>query len=339
MQPQTALDNTMPQGSVVLVTGANGFIASHVVEALLAAGYKVRGTTRTTSKLATLQARWHKKFGLDSFETVAVEDITKEGAFDMALQGVSGVAHIASPTTFSTNPAEVIEPSVNGTLSILRSAAKVSSIKRFVLTSSSTAALWPKQNVEFDVGEDTWNEESPALASSLPEDHPLKPWHIYSASKTLGERAAWNFMKEQKPTFTLNTVLPDTNFGPILDPQQPASTAGLLRQAFNGDIKPLLFVPPQWFVDVRDTADIHLAALTSPTLAAGGARIWAAAGPFNINDVLKALRNLYPKKTFPDDVEGIERDLSRIDNKRGGELLGGWRSLEDAVRANTEDLV
>lgn len=96
---------------------------------------------------------------------------------------------------------------------------------------------------------------------------------------------------------------------------------------------------PEWFVDVRDTADIHLAALTSSTLAAGGARIWAAAGPFNINDVLKALRNLYPKKTFPDDVEGIERDLSRIDNKRGGELLGGWRSLEDAVRANTEDLV
>lgn len=97
----------MPQGSVVLVTGANGtcippftatstsdrfalgFIASHVVEALLAAGYKVRGTTRTTSKLATLQARWHKKFGPDSFETVAVEDITKEGAFDMALQGRS----------------------------------------------------------------------------------------------------------------------------------------------------------------------------------------------------------------------------------------------------------
>jgi len=241
--------------------------------------------------------------------------------------------------SFSSDPAEVVDPTVAGTLSVLRSAAKVPSVKRIVLTSSSTAALFPKENVVFEVGEDLWNDESVELAYSLAADHPLKAWHVYSASKTLGERAAWNFVKEHKPTFTLNTIIPDTNFGPLLDSEQAGSTAGWVRQAFKGDLQMLKQLPPQWYVDVRDTANLHVAALTSPLLAAGGTRTWAAAGPFNVNDVLRTLREIYPERTFPADVEDVGRDLSRIDNKRGGELLGGWRSMKDALRDNTEDLV
>lgn len=67
--------------------------------------------------------------------------------------------------------------------------------------------------------------------------------------------------------------------------------------------------------------------------------MYAAAGPFNINEVLQIFRKLYPKKTFPADIDEVVaagKDLSRIDNKRGGELLGGWRSLEDSLRANIE---
>lgn len=53
---------------------------------------------------------------------------------------------------------------------------------------------------------------------------------------------------------------------------------------------------------------------------------------------MQMLRELYPEKSFPADVEGMGRDLSQIDNKRGTELLGGWRDLKEAVRANTEKL-
>lgn len=96
----------------------------------------------------------------------------------------------------------------------------------------------------------------------------------------------------------------------------------------------------EWFVDVRDTAFLHMYALTgaSPALAAGGVRMWAVASPFSGNDILAAFRRLYPAKTFPADIPGLGKELCRIDNKRGGVLLGGWRSLEEAVRASVEAL-
>jgi len=132
-------------------------------------------------------------------------------------------------------PAEVIDNVVNGTISILKSAAAQPTVKNFVLTSSSYACIWPKQNVEFDIGEDLWNDESVDKAYSLAATDPLKPWHIYSASKVLQERATWKFMKEEKPGFIMNTIMPNATFGPMLDPAQPASTAGMLRELYKGN--------------------------------------------------------------------------------------------------------
>lgn len=91
-------------------------------------------------------------------------------------------------------------------------------------------------------------------------------------------------------------------------------------------------------MDVRDTARLHVLALASSALSFPGARVWAVSETFNVNDILQILRKLYPQKNFPADVEGIGKDLSRIDNKRGGELLGGWIGLEDSIKANTSGL-
>lgn len=96
--------------------------------------------------------------------------------------------------------------------------------------------------------------------------------------------------------------------------------------------------PTEWFVNVRDVARLHVLALTSPALSSPGARVWAVAAPFNVNDVLRILRKFYPEKTFPADVEGLGKDLRRIDNKRGEKLLGGWIGFEETMRANTEGL-
>lgn len=148
--------------------------------------------------------------------------------------GVSGIAHVASILTYSAKPAEVVDPTVRGLISILHSAAAQSTVKRFVYTSSSTAGTWPRNNVEFEIGEDSWNEEGIDKAYSLKEDDPHKAWHVYAASKALSERAAWKFMEDEKPNFVFNSILPDTNFGPILDPNSVTSTGASSSQTHSG---------------------------------------------------------------------------------------------------------
>ncbi|KAF7975319.1 hypothetical protein HWV62_9743 [Athelia sp. TMB] len=351
--------SALEQNSLILVTGANGFIATHVIETCLAAGYRVRGTARSADKMANLQATWTQKYGEGKFEVAVVPNIERPGAFDEALKGksaqrdalythadatgtlcaighpgVSGVAHLATITGFSIIPEQVIDPVVNAALNVLRSCAAHPSVKSVVFTSSSVAASWFTPETEFDIGEDSWNDASVENAHSLPDDEPTKPWHIYAASKVLAERAAWNFYKETNPGFVFNTVLPSFTLGPMFEPEVSVSTASWLKKAFLGDWSAMMHVPPH----VRDVARLHLRALNAPELAAGGARMMAAAGPFNVNEVLSSLRTIYPQKTFREDFTPMVRDLSKIDNKRGTALLGGWRSLEEAVKANTEHL-
>lgn len=75
--------------SLVLVTGANGFIASHVADQFLAAGYKVRGTVRDSAKAQWINDFFEKRYGKDAFEPVVVEDMALSGAFDEAIKGKS----------------------------------------------------------------------------------------------------------------------------------------------------------------------------------------------------------------------------------------------------------
>lgn len=148
----------------------------------------------------------------------------------------------ADPASFE-EPELVIDAVVNTNLFLLRSAAAQPSVKGFVLTSSSSAADWPKPNVEYDVGEDTWNTESVEKAYSLQASDPSKPFHIYAASKTLGEQAAWKWYKQEKPGFSFNTILPNMNIGPTLGTENPRSSSRWLVSLFNGDVTWLHFIP------------------------------------------------------------------------------------------------
>ena len=76
---------------------------------------------------------------------------------------------------------------------------------------------------------------------------PIKPeraWAVYGASKAEGEKAVWEFVKEHKPHFVVNAVLPDTNFGLILDKNLPASTGDMVKGLYNGKEQHL---PPRKF--------------------------------------------------------------------------------------------
>jgi nucleoside-diphosphate-sugar epimerase len=156
--------------------------------------------------------------------------------------------------TPTLDPNQFIDPAVKRIRSLLRTAANQPTVKSFVLTSSSSACTTaPNTNIVV-LDKDTWNEQSVEQAYSLPDSHPMKPWQIYSASKTLVEQAAWKFVKEENPGFILNTVLPCANFGPILDSKQTASTAGWVRDAYTkGDIT--FLVCPR-----KSPFEVHLAA-------------------------------------------------------------------------------
>jgi nucleoside-diphosphate-sugar epimerase len=154
-------DYAIPKGSTVLVTGANGYLASHVVDILLEIGFKVRGTVRT--RKPWLDKMFEERHGPRQYQSIMIPDLAAEGAYTQAMRGVAAVVHMvcrrskphckpkidhpkASDVSLRTDPETVIGGAIDSAVNILTAAAKESSIKRFVLTSSSSAAYLPTPN-------------------------------------------------------------------------------------------------------------------------------------------------------------------------------------------------
>lgn len=192
----------LPKGSLILVTGSSGFIASNVVVEALNAGYKIRGTARSEAKAE----KTRKVFNSPNYDVVVVPEMEPEGAYDEAVKGVDAIIHMSSPLNFSPNPKEVVPPAVKGATSILRSAAKEPKVKRFVFTSSSTATSVPTPGKKFKIDSNSWNTEVEEYADFPPPYLEENAFKVYSASKTKAERAVWDFIKSEKPQFTVNFV-------------------------------------------------------------------------------------------------------------------------------------
>lgn len=156
------------------------------------------------------------------------------------------MVHVASVLSFDRDPTKVIPTVVNGAINAASSAAKHSSVKRFVYTSSSSAITAPKPNVEFTISTDDWNTDQVEEAWKPPPYERGREWVVYAASKTQAEQAMWTFVKEREPGFVLNTVLPNMNFGEILSDKQPASTGSWVKSIYNGNLDAVRQVPPQW---------------------------------------------------------------------------------------------
>jgi len=155
-----------------------------------------------------------------------------------------------------------------------------------------------------------------------------KPFIIYAAAKTKSEKAAWEFMESKKPQFDLVTTLPNMNFGPVLH-GEPTSTSSRVAELMRNEPDPVRLRPPQWFIDVRDCARLHIISLTNPSLS--GKRIWAAAEPFGWNAVLAILRKNFPGLKLPEDFENGGPDRQKVNSEPAKALLGGWISLEKSV--------
>ncbi|PLB54046.1 putative cinnamoyl-CoA reductase [Aspergillus steynii IBT 23096] len=330
-------NHALPVGSRVLVTGANGYIATQVVEQLLLLGYVVRGTVRASKPW--LDEYFHAKYGADAFEPVIVSSFSNRDEIDRALDGVDGIVHAASDVSLNTDPAQVIPWVVRATLDVLELAAQRPAIKRVVLVSSSTA-LYSIHPLTY--AKDTWNDRSVRLAWDPESSGDTKNAEIYSASKTEGERQSYKWMEEHKPQFVLNSVLPAYTFGKVLSPEMFGSTMGYTRGALKGDSRFISAFPQHWFVDVEDIARLCVVGLLDPSVQAE--RIFGFAENLSGRDIISILQKLRPNNphiTLP--AENVIRDRTEVlPRKRAEDLLRrfygqtGWTSIRDSLEKGIE---
>ncbi|KAE9391267.1 D-lactaldehyde dehydrogenase [Gymnopus androsaceus JB14] len=339
---------TVSAGGKVLVTGANGYVASWVIRALLESGYSVRGTVRTEEKGIHLRKLFsdHQQ----NFELIVIEDITKEGAFNEALIGIDAVEHTAAPFHFmADDPQEVITPAVEGTLSLMRSALNVSSLKRIVVLSSTAAVLSilqnPKPFTEFD-----WNEQS--LEDVKKNGKSASAISKYCASKTLGEKAAWELYEANKTrvSWDLVTLNPPYIFGPIIhdvtDIKNLNTSTGdwynsVVRADMGGkSINEITGFGNGW-IDVRDVGLAHVLVLQKER--AGGERLIICKEAFVYQDFIDAASSLSPSpipshKDLPKGIPGAGRTAKPMfpfDSSKASVILGPelvYHSKEECTR-------
>lgn len=308
----------------ILVSGGSGFVGSHVCHALLIAGFHVRTTVRSTAKGDYLVRKLNEvSGGGGKFEYVIVEDIEAPDAFDEAVKGVDGIMHTASPFHFNAeDPDELIKPAVEGTVNILRSAHKHNkSVQRVVITSSVASVMMPRDTPTV-YNEEWWNEHSPAQVNEKGRE--ASRLDFYMASKTLAERASWDFIDKEKPSFDLATIAPPLILGPCIHdiPSVDKLNTSISRfyQLFSGELKDAngdkLIEPMSNVVDVRDVANTHVLTMTVPR--AGGERFISASdrGMVTNQDFVDALHerlgdNETVKKNVPVGEKGKGKSIHR----------------------------
>ncbi|KAJ7451949.1 NAD-P-binding protein [Mycena latifolia] len=247
---------------IVLVTGINGFLGTYTALAFLEAGYTVRGTARTLEKAQGWIAHFpaHKAV----YQPAVVADLAAPGAFDDAVMGCDIIVHVASPNTreISDNEVDVLIPAIRGMRNLLHATKKEPRIRRVVFTSTPVAVV---DTTRFDPGKvytaQDWNPSTYAEAKASPD-----PRVVYGTSKALAERAFWDYIKDEKPTWAGATILPCAVFDPPIQPLSSLATlnrsVAFIRDIVGGKYKAGLDLHPAhaYFISARDVAQAHLRA-------------------------------------------------------------------------------
>jgi nucleoside-diphosphate-sugar epimerase len=334
--------------SNVLVSGGSGFIGSYCILQLLQSGHVVRTTVRKMSRSSHVLALL-KQGGVEPGDrlTFCETDLERDAGWPQAVAGCEYVLHVASPfpPEVPKDENELIVPAREGALRVLR-ASRDGGVKRVVLTSSFAAIGYghPEQDTPFS--EKDWTN---------PNEPDVFP---YTKSKTLAERAAWDFIAREGGALELSVVNPVAVFGPVLGPD--LSTSILIVQMLLSGAMPACPKISFGAVDVRDVADLHLRAMTDP--AAKGERFLAVAGDFlSMLEIARALKNglgpaakkvptrelpnwvLRAASIFDPRVRQVLPELGKLKNatnEKARRVLG-WkpRTNEECVVATGESLV
>ncbi len=211
------MTQTAPADTTVLVTGASGFIAQHTIVALLAAGYRVRGTVRSLKRADEIRRVVGAQIPVGDRLTLVEAELTSDDGWREACRGCRFVLHMASPLPPRPpkHPDELIVPARDGALRVLR-AAVAERVRRVVMTSSVAAVLYGHaRDGSRTYDERDWSQLSSAVGA-------------YEQSKTIAERAAWDFV-EALPAdqrIELVTVNPGLVLGPVLSADFSTSGEG-----------------------------------------------------------------------------------------------------------------
>jgi nucleoside-diphosphate-sugar epimerase len=332
----------------ILVTGGSGFIASHTIVQLLNAGHGVRATVRDLRREAEVRAMV-RQGGAQAGDRLSffAADLQSDAGWAAAVADCDYVLHVASPfpAYVPEHEDELIVPAREGALRVLR-AARDARVRRVVLTSSFAAIGYghPPQSTPFN--ETNWSDPTGSDVTA------------YVKSKTLAERAAWDFIAREGRDLELSVINPVAVFGPVLGPDYSTSVL-LIQRLMSGAVpgSPRLSFG---VVDVRDVADLHIRAMTLS--AAKGERFLAVAGDFMlIHDIAKVLKNRMgeagkkvPTRQLPNWlvrlaalrdplVKQILPELGKLkngSNEKAKRLLG-WtpRSSEEAIISTAESLL
>lgn len=325
--------------STVLVTGGSGFIATHSILLLLAAGHQVRATVRSLRREDEVRAML-KQGGAEPNGGLSfiAADLQNDVGWSEAVAGCQYVLHIASPNppNVPAKEDELILPAREGTLRVLR-ASRNAGVKRVVLTSSFAAIGYGHKPQEVPFDETNWTDPA--------NEEP------YTKSKTLAERAAWDFIANEGGGLELSVVNPTYVFGPVLGPDYSVSIS-IIQRMMDGAMPgcPRLYLG---VVDVRDVANLHLRAMTHP--AAKGERFLAVAGNMmsmiDIANVLKermgAIARKVPTRQVPDWLVRIvamrdpmaRRALPELGKKKNATSAKARRVLDWTPRSNEEAIV
>jgi len=269
----------------VLLTGASGYIGKHITLQLLNQGYEVRASVRNLSKSSEVREAVAPlvldSSKLDSRLTFVELDLEKDSGWSEALNGVDVLMHTASPFPLASpkDENELIRPAVEGTLRALR-AAKSAGVKRVILT-ASVAAIYGR---ELPVGAETYDE---TMWTDV--NHPVGRV-AYTKSKTLAERAAWDFIKNEAPEIALTTINPVLVVGAPLD-KNFGSSISLIERVLQGK-DPMLPDLNFALVDVRDVATMHIAAIGND--ATKGERLIASSETRSFIEIAKFMKANYP---------------------------------------------
>ena len=320
----------------VLLTGGSGFIAAHCVDTLLKHGHDVAITVRSDEKGEKILKN-HPEASKSQLSYVIVKDIAQEGAFDEAVKSdppFDAVLHTASPFHFNvTDPKKdlLTQPSSPQPAFSNPSKPTPQTVKRVAITSSFASILTSDHKPGKIYSEADWNPVTWEQACDNPADG-------YRGSKTFAEKAAWDFVEQQKPNFAISTICPPLVIGPVvhyfndLDSINTSNqrTLNMIKGKMKDEIAATgVFI----WVDVRDVADAHVLAIEKPD--AANKRFFCTQGYFSNAEIAQIIKDEFPeyKDKLPEKLESDRpKDVYGFDNSRSKEVLGlKYRPLKGAI--------
>ncbi|KAK3903998.1 hypothetical protein C8A05DRAFT_42873 [Staphylotrichum tortipilum] len=340
----------MSHPRLVLITGINGYIAAHTAATFLRAGYSVRGTVRArTPNVESLVHKLSEHHDGTKLELIEVPDISANGAFDRAVQGVQAIAHLASPVSMTeADPGPMMRAAVEGTTSLLFSALAESkrkvggqaALKSVVFMSTISAVFSPNRPDGHAFTEADWNDVAEEAARTLAPGS--SGYLIYQASKTVAERAFWKFGQESGAGFGMTALCPAPVLGPPLYLPQPISSLSMrvkdVYDILHGGPIPDFAPIRSTFIDVRDVAELVFRATQQHDQTAGARERYLLVGQSAISPqgIADTLREHFPERR---DIiregnpgEAHPEMMWKFDSSKARGLLGrDWVGFSESI--------